>query len=266
LEDGDLEHFLEKNEFEDQEKMLRQVMFGIISGMACIHSAGVLHRDLRLLNVLVSRKSGEIDAKICDFGMGRGYNRKNLNMTSLSIVSVKEYSAPEGLLSPCYTYAVDVWAVGCIMASIVNNRENIFHIETHRPEDQLIKIIQIIDVDREQLKKLTEGDPTQKKILAATQETSLEEMFPQLSGDALDLMRQLLRFDPNERITMKEALEHPFLEEIACRRTSNNYADIIFETDEIENVEGRRQIADAVWNQRDKLMQSLQEKKQKSTE
>jgi serine/threonine protein kinase len=47
-----------------------------------------------------------------------------------------------------------------------------------------------------------------------TERVSFEELFPGIEKDALDLMRRLLCYDPAERMSAEEALEHPFFKEL----------------------------------------------------
>lgn len=78
-----------------------------------IHSANVIHRDLKTSNLLVNN---DCDIKICDFGLSRAsIIEKDEGMTNN--VATRWYKAPELLLGQTsYTPAIDIWSVGCIMA------------------------------------------------------------------------------------------------------------------------------------------------------
>lgn len=74
-----------------------------------------MHRDLKPENLLLS-KNGVI--KLCDFGFARG-TRTNARFEYTDYVSTRWYRAPELLVGDaCYSYGVDVWALGCIFAEI----------------------------------------------------------------------------------------------------------------------------------------------------
>jgi len=74
-----------------------------------------MHRDLKPENLLLS-KTGVI--KLCDFGFARG-TRTNARFEYTDYVSTRWYRAPELLVGDaCYSYGVDVWALGCIFAEI----------------------------------------------------------------------------------------------------------------------------------------------------
>ncbi len=89
----------------------------ILSGLKCIHDEGIMHRDIKGANLLISSK-GEI--KIADFGLARRKTSKNGPYTNR--VVTLWYRAPEILLgNPYYTTAVDMWSMGCLFAELLAN-------------------------------------------------------------------------------------------------------------------------------------------------
>ena len=87
-------------------------------GLAYCHSMGVMHRDLKPQNILVTRDGG---LKIADFGLARAFTPQHRPLT-VEVIT-RWYRAPEILLG-CNTYnaSVDVWSVGCIVAEMANKR------------------------------------------------------------------------------------------------------------------------------------------------
>lgn len=102
------------------ESLLMSVLWQMLQGIHYLHSNWVLHRDLKPANVLVMGE-GSSDVgrvKIADLGMARLFNAPLKPLTDVDpIVVTFWYRAPELLLqAKHYTRAVDIWAIGCIMA------------------------------------------------------------------------------------------------------------------------------------------------------
>merc|ERR1712100_653820 len=122
--------------------------------------------------------------------------------------------APEILLgSTRYTKGVDMWSVGCILGELLGGKPMFPGTSTM---NQLDRIIEVTD---------SPFAATMLESLPRTQPTRLQEMFPHASEDALDLLRQLLQFNPHKRIDTRGALNHPYVaafhneeEEIACEK------------------------------------------------
>ena len=96
---------------------IKDFMRQILQGMAYVHSKGVCHRDLKPENILMNDKGV---VKICDFGSAKVLSENGLNTPY--IVS-RYYRAPELILACSdYTHAIDVWAIGCILAEFLTLR------------------------------------------------------------------------------------------------------------------------------------------------
>lgn len=90
----------------------------LLLGLRAIHSAGVIHRDLKPKNLLVR---ANCDLKICDFGLARVDDEANNELFHMSsYVATRWYRAPEIILyNQPYSKAVDMWSVGCILAELL---------------------------------------------------------------------------------------------------------------------------------------------------
>ncbi|GAB2242733.1 hypothetical protein Droror1_Dr00019508 [Drosera rotundifolia] len=180
-------------------------LYQVLRGLKYIHSANVLHRDLKPSNLLLN---ANCDLKICDFGLARTTSETDF-MTEY--VVTRWYRAPELLLNCSeYTAAIDIWSVGCIIMEIIG-REPIFPGKDYM--QQLGLITQLLgspeDADLEFLKSANAKNYV--KQLPWSQKKSFSQIFPKASPLVLDLAEQMLVFDPSKRITVGEALNHPYL-------------------------------------------------------
>ena len=112
---------------------IQYFVYQMLRALKYLHSANVIHRDLKPSNLLLN---SNCDLKVCDFGLARGVDDDNKDLTEY--VVTRWYRAPEIMLS-CqeYTYAIDVWSVGCILAELLG-RKPLF------PGDDYIHQLQII--------------------------------------------------------------------------------------------------------------------------
>lgn len=102
-----------KQELSDEH--IQYFAYQILRGLLYIHTANVIHRDLKPSNILLNK---DCDLKICDLGLARGYENEEEFKTEYVIT--RWYRAPEVILNASeYTKAVDIYAVGCIIAELL---------------------------------------------------------------------------------------------------------------------------------------------------
>ncbi|GAB5373044.1 hypothetical protein AAMO2058_001716300 [Amorphochlora amoebiformis] len=187
-------------------------LYQILRGLKYIHSAHVLHRDLKPSNLLLN---SNCDLKICDFGLARVANPKEDHHGDLTeYVATRWYRAPEIMLSwKEYTKAIDVWSVGCIFAEILG-RKPLFPGEDYI--NQLHRIISVLGTpsfeDTEYI--INAKAKSYVRSLAYQRGVDFKQLFPEASASALDLLTKMLQFSPKKRITVEQALAHPFLDKL----------------------------------------------------
>ncbi|KAM3725324.1 GLH-binding kinase [Dirofilaria immitis] len=175
-----------------------------------------LAQDLKPSNIVVNDKC---ILKILDFGLARKIETGE-RMTVY--VVTRYYRAPEVILGLPYDEKVDVWAIGCILAEMINRK--ILFPGTDRL-DQWNKIIEILGTpSQEFIDKLEHHTKNFVQSKGYVKALPFEEIFPdecfigsyskapQLCASvARDLLFKMLQIDPEKRISIDEAISHPYV-------------------------------------------------------
>ncbi|MFN8217925.1 MAG: serine/threonine-protein kinase [Solirubrobacterales bacterium] len=92
------------------------------NGLDAIHAAGLVHRDVKPANVLISGEVGEEHAYITDFGVARNVaTRSGLTQTG-RFVGTLDYVAPEQISGGAVDARVDVYALGCLLFKLLTGQ------------------------------------------------------------------------------------------------------------------------------------------------
>ncbi|EXU97374.1 serine/threonine protein kinase domain protein [Metarhizium robertsii] len=187
-----------------QKKDLAKQLF---EGLDYLHTRGVLHRDIKAANILVSN-TGVL--KLADFGLARFYAKRHQLDYTNRVITIW-YRSPELLLGETqYTAAVDVWSAACVMVEIFN-RTAIF------PGDgtelsQLEKIYSVLGTpNRQEWPGLV--DMAWFELLRPTvkrKSVFFDKYISKLTPAAFELLSAMLQYDPAKRPTAAEALQHAY--------------------------------------------------------
>ena len=132
-------------------------------------------------------------------------------------VASRYFKGPELLVDyQMYDYSLDMWSLGCMLASMIFRKEPFFH--GHDNYDQLVRIAKVLGTEElfEYLDKYSiELDPRFSDILGRHSRKRWERFVHSennhlVSPEALDFLDKLLRYDHQERLTAMEAMEHPY--------------------------------------------------------
>ncbi|NXP49486.1 ICK kinase, partial [Heliornis fulica] len=187
------------------ESTVRNIMYQILQGLAFIHKHGFFHRDLKPENLLCM---GPELVKIADFGLAREIRSRP---PYTDYVSTRWYRAPEVLLrSTRYSSPIDIWAVGCIMAEVYTLRP-LFPGASEI--DTIFKICQVLGTPKK-------NDWPEGYQLSASMNfrwpqcvpNNLKTLIPNASSEAVQLMRDMLQWDPVKRPTASQALRYPYFQ------------------------------------------------------
>ena len=206
------------------EPIIRDIVMQITKGIKFLHSNLYFHRDLKPENILVilnnydfdnpnnNENFGELRIKIADFGTAKEISLKN-NSPQTEYVCTRWYRAPECVLrSDSYDEKIDIWAIGCIMAELYK-LEPLFAGENEF--DQIQQILKIM------------GTPTKGKWpwgyeqaeflgfqLPVYYKKDLKKIIPVICKDGVNLLNDILQYDPVKRPCCSKILNHPYFKVI----------------------------------------------------
>lgn len=152
--------------------------------------------------------------KLCDFGFARTIP-SNGNLTDY--VATRWYRAPELLLGTFdYGKPVDMWAIGCIMAEMIDSQP-LFPGESEI--DQLYLIQKTLSSLTSNQQEIFQKNPRfiGLKFPEITRCETLEKRYLKTDKKAIDFLSKLLKMEPSERLTASEALQHPYLSDLYDR-------------------------------------------------
>ncbi|XP_024401596.1 cyclin-dependent kinase F-4 isoform X1 [Physcomitrium patens] len=199
-----LYQLIKDNDKPFSEAKVRNWAFQILYALEYMHKHGYFHRDLKPENLLVTNDV----IKVADFGLAR----EVLSCPPYTdYVSTRWYRAPEVLLqSPTYCAAIDVWAVGAIMAELFTLRP-LFPGASE--VDEIYRICAVIGSPSHYTwsdgMKLAASLNFQFPQLSSTQ---LSQLIPTASSEAINLISAMCVWDPHKRPTASQALQHPFFQ------------------------------------------------------
>lgn len=189
-----------------QKKDLAKQLF---EGLNYLHTRGVLHRDIKAANILVSN-TGLL--KLADFGLARFYaKRAKLDYTN-RVITIW-YRSPELLLGETqYGPAVDIWSAACVLVEIftkhaifpgdggeINQLDKIYNILGTPTRKEWPSIV---DMQWFELLRPTERKPS----------TFAEKYRERVTPAAFELLESMFQFDPANRPSASDVLEHPYFE------------------------------------------------------
>merc|ERR1711881_152225 len=191
---------------------VRYYIYEILKALDYCHSCGIMHRDVKPHNVMIDHETRKL--RLIDWGLAEFYHPgQEYNVR----VASRYFKGPELLVDyQMYDYSLDMWSLGCMLASMIFRKEPFFH--GHDNYDQLVRIAKVLGTEElyEYLDKYQiELDPRFSDILGRHSRKRWERFVHSenqhlVSPETLDFLDKLLRYDHQERLTAMEAMEHAY--------------------------------------------------------
>lgn len=184
------------------DKEIRSIMCQTLLGMQVVHKGGFMHRDLKPENLLVK---GDV-VKVADFGLAKEIRSRP---PFTEYIATRWYRAPEIILhSPHYNSPVDIWACGVIFAELYLCRPMF---PGTSESDQLFKICSVLGTPSPG--EWEEGQHLARRLnmrFPNVAPTSIAQLLSGAPSAAVNLIEKMLRFNPSDRPTATQCLQHPF--------------------------------------------------------
>ena len=221
---GNLFSFVKKRR-KLSEKTSKFLFRQIILGIKYIHEQNIVHRDIKLENLLIDLNN---NVKICDFGIGRKLeNKKQLLHDQCGTLM---YMAPEILLSSKEKgyegFPVDIWSAGISLYIMLSgtlpfnykNKKKHKNKEEENDDDNEEEEEESISSSKSKSKKNDDDNFELQYNIVYKEPNNIEK----ISDEARDLLKGLLNKDPKKRLTCEQILNHPWLYNFKEKNNSSN--------------------------------------------
>lgn len=220
--------------------VLKSLLWQLINGVAYLHANWILHRDLKPANILVTSQGV---VKIGDLGLARLYSSPLQSLyNGDKVVVTIWYRAPELLLGARhYTTAIDMWSVGCIWGELLALRP-MFKGEEAKMDpktkaapfqtDQLKRIVEVLGTPNKDRWPAIESMPDYKgwwpHLRLDNYPKTLSRWYTTRNKgeDGYNLFDSLLQYDPEQRLTANQALEHGWFTAQDPKPTANAFVSL----------------------------------------
>ncbi|EEZ98528.1 Serine/threonine-protein kinase PLK4-like Protein [Tribolium castaneum] len=169
---GELRQYIKTKALTESE--VSSIMKQVVEGMKYLHTHNILHRDISLSNLLLTK---DMQVKIADFGLATQLSRPDEKHTTMC--GTPNFISPEVLSRTSHGLEADVWGLGCLLYNLLVGSPPF---DTHGVKNTLNRIV-----------------------------SANFHLPSHLSPEAKDLINSLLQKNPKDRIKLDQILEHPFI-------------------------------------------------------
>ena len=175
--------YLQERDYQLPEKRVCEIIEQMSQAVQYFQQYGIIHRDLKLENIMMSDDSDQAQPKIIDFGLARVIGP---TMRSDEPFGTLGYVAPEVLKKEPYNFTCDVWSIGCIAYALLSGSLPFDH---QSPQETV---------------RMTLKDPLVFDL----------PCWKLISEKAQTFITGCLVKDPNRRLNIDQVLKHPWFAKI----------------------------------------------------
>ena len=180
IEGSTLGEYLKDNNFNFTESKAANIMLQIANGIQYLHKFGIIHRDLKPDNIMITQKDSDISVKITDFGLSKIASKEEKLVEGFGTLY---YASPEIIQNFPYNKEIDVWSLGVILFYMFTGCYPFMGKEEVEIEEKII------------------NQPVEFK----------DGEWEKISDKVQDLIRKCLEKNPEDRITIDDFINHPWL-------------------------------------------------------
>ncbi|KAJ8921657.1 hypothetical protein NQ315_010566 [Exocentrus adspersus] len=169
---GELQKYVKEKSLSEAE--VSSIMRQVVEGIRYLHSHNILHRDLSLSNLLLTK---DMQVKIADFGLATQLTRPDER--HMTMCGTPNFISPEVASRGSHGLEADVWGLGCLLYTLLVGSPPF---DTPGVKSTLTKVVM-----------------------------SSYTLPSYLSPEAKDLIKSLLQKNPKDRMKLEQILEHPFI-------------------------------------------------------
>lgn len=196
-------------------QILAIIVIQILYGLNYMNSATIIHRDLTPKSIFLN---DNCVLKLGHFGLSRVLARDYQKMTE-NITDIN-YRAPENFWNDSYDEKMDVWSVGCILFEIIT-KKTLFKVKNHN--DLLFDIVNTFGSPASEDCNFWKDDVKNyvmnlkyvapKPVSQVVKDAMSQKGIIILDDECIDLLSKMLVFNPKKRISIEDAIQHPFFKD-----------------------------------------------------